>query len=42
MANSSHDKVSNLQCVIAETFRLKGEGFRPGAWKNKNSSAINN
>jgi hypothetical protein len=35
MADSSHEQVYILYFYPAKAFRLKGEGFRPGEWKNK-------
>jgi len=35
MVVSSHVLVNNLYLFLAKAFRLKGEGFKPGEWKNK-------
>jgi hypothetical protein len=35
MVVSSHEQVYNLYLFLAKAFRLKGEGFRAGEWKNK-------
>ena len=28
-------KTREMQCKLDRAFRLKGEGFKPGEWKNK-------
>jgi len=39
MAITSHEQVYH-DPLTAEAFRLKGEGFRPGAWKNKSNKNL--